>query len=73
MACDICVAPSRALALLLFLAFPPVSSALRNGDNFSNNVFTDLGPILALFGEQAGSLGWADNILFLMVIILQCR
>ena len=39
------------------------------GDNFSNNLFTDLAPLLALFGEQmtkqflSMSLGWADNLL----------
>ena len=53
----------------------PVASALANGDDFSNNLFLDLGPILALFGEQvakqfmAGSLGWSDNILFAMVVL----
>ena len=53
----------------------PVASALANGDDFSNNLFSDLGPILALFGEQvakqfmAGSLGWSDNILFAMVVL----
>ena len=51
----------------------PVASALANGDDFSNNLFSDLAPILALFGEEvakqfmAGSLGWSDNILFAMV------
>ncbi|MCJ1231981.1 hypothetical protein MMC12_008662 [Toensbergia leucococca] len=39
------------------------------GDNFSNNLFTDLAPLLALFGEQmtkrflSMSMGWADNLL----------
>lgn len=39
------------------------------GDEFSNNLFSDLAPLLALFGEQVTkqfmsmSLGWADNIL----------
>jgi hypothetical protein len=51
----------------------PTASALADGDDFSNNLFTDLGPIISLFGEQvakqfmAGSLGWSDNILFAMV------
>jgi len=39
------------------------------GDNFSNNLFTDLAPLLALFGDQmtkqflAMSMGWMDNAL----------
>ncbi|KNG50971.1 2-oxoisovalerate dehydrogenase subunit mitochondrial precursor [Stemphylium lycopersici] len=39
------------------------------GDEFSNNLFSDLAPLLTLFGEQVTkqflsmSLGWADNIL----------
>jgi hypothetical protein len=40
------------------------------GDDFSNNLFTDLGPLLALFGADvttqfmSQSLGWPDHILF---------
>lgn len=40
-----------------------------DGDEFSNNLFSDLAPLLTLFGEQVTkqflsmSLGWADNIL----------
>jgi hypothetical protein len=40
----------------------------NGGDEFSNNLLSDLAPLLALFGEQATrqfmaqSLGWADNI-----------
>ncbi|EEP77677.1 conserved hypothetical protein [Uncinocarpus reesii 1704] len=51
---------------------PVVSAANQSGDDFSNNLFSDLAPILTLFGEHvakqfmAGSLGWADNILFAM-------
>ncbi|KAF1850126.1 uncharacterized protein K460DRAFT_326679, partial [Cucurbitaria berberidis CBS 394.84] len=39
------------------------------GEEFSNNLFSDLAPLLTLFGEQVTkqfltmSLGWADNIL----------
>ncbi len=39
------------------------------GEEFSNNLFSDLAPLLALFGEQVTkqflsmSMGWADNIL----------
>ncbi|KAK1830206.1 hypothetical protein QBC39DRAFT_354441 [Podospora conica] len=42
------------------------------GDEFSNNLFSDLAPLLTLFGEQVTkqflsmSLGWADNILLAM-------
>jgi len=52
---------------------PVVSAAFANGNDFSNNLFSDLAPVLALFGEQvakqfmAGSMGWEDNILFAMV------
>lgn len=70
---------SKLRALLLFLlaivsiAYIPRASAFTDGADFSNNLFSDLGPILSLFGEQvakqfmAGSLGWSDNILFAMV------
>ncbi|KAF8535765.1 hypothetical protein BDD12DRAFT_796787, partial [Trichophaea hybrida] len=40
----------------------------HGGDEYSNNIISDLAPLLALFGEQvtrqfmAESLGWADNI-----------
>ena len=60
---------------VVFAAFLPITSALANGNDFSNNLFSDLSPILALFGEQvakqfmAGSLGWSDNILFAMVVL----
>ncbi|KAK6348811.1 hypothetical protein TWF730_009581 [Orbilia blumenaviensis] len=42
------------------------------GDEFSNNLFSDLAPILALFGEQVArqflsqSISWLDNIIFAM-------
>ncbi|KAL0936785.1 ankyrin repeat protein [Colletotrichum truncatum] len=42
------------------------------GDEFSNNLFSDLAPLLTLFGEQVTkqflsmSMGWADNILLAM-------
>ncbi|EON65652.1 hypothetical protein W97_04891 [Coniosporium apollinis CBS 100218] len=42
------------------------------GDEFSNNLFSDLAPLLALFGEQVTkqflsmSMGWTDNILLAM-------
>ncbi|KAF2011218.1 hypothetical protein BU24DRAFT_495443 [Aaosphaeria arxii CBS 175.79] len=43
-----------------------------NGDEFSNNLFSDLAPLLTLFGEQVTkqfltmSMGWADNVLVSM-------
>ncbi|RYP05608.1 hypothetical protein DL765_009791 [Monosporascus sp. GIB2] len=43
-----------------------------NGDEFSNNLFSDLAPLLPLFGEQVTrqflsmSLCWADNFLLAM-------
>ncbi|OAL57271.1 hypothetical protein IQ07DRAFT_462740, partial [Pyrenochaeta sp. DS3sAY3a] len=42
------------------------------GDEFSNNLFSDLAPLLTLFGEQVTkqfvsmSMGWTDNILLAM-------
>ena len=41
-------------------------------NDFSNNLFSDLAPLLTLFGEQVTiqflsmSMGWADNILLSM-------
>ncbi|KAF9773469.1 hypothetical protein IL306_008710 [Fusarium sp. DS 682] len=43
-----------------------------DGNDFSNNLFSDLAPLLTLFGEQVTkqflsmSMGWADNILLAM-------
>ncbi|OJD30013.1 mfs general substrate transporter [Diplodia corticola] len=43
-----------------------------DGDDFSNNLFSDLAPLLTLFGEQVTkqffslSFGWADHILLAM-------
>jgi hypothetical protein len=59
-----------ALAATIVLAQPVV--AADTGDDFSNNLFSDLAPVLQLFGEQVAkqfmsqSLGWADNIIFAM-------
>ena len=67
--------PRGIFCAVVFAACLPVASALANGEDFSNNLFSDLAPILALFGEQvakqfmAGSLGWSDNILFAMVVL----
>ncbi|XXG98400.1 hypothetical protein Hte_004723 [Hypoxylon texense] len=47
--------------------------AADDGDDFSNNLFTDLGPLLSLFGERvtmqfmSQSMGWEDNIILAMV------
>ena len=67
--------PRGVFSGVVFVACLPVASALADGVDFSNNLFSDLAPILALFGEQvakqfmAGSLGWSDNILFAMVVL----
>lgn len=43
-----------------------------NGEHLASNLFSDLAPLIALFGEQvtkqflSESMGWADNILFAM-------
>ena len=43
-----------------------------SNDDFSNDLFTDLAPLLNLFGEEVSkqfmsqSLGWADDIIFAM-------
>ncbi|QPC71950.1 hypothetical protein HYE68_002702 [Fusarium pseudograminearum] len=49
--------------------------ASDDGDDFSNNLFSDLAPLLALFGERvtmqfmSQSVGWADNIILAMAPI----
>src|SRR5437762_441362 len=58
--------------VLLAIIAPSQAIAAHSGEDFSNNLFTDLGPILALFGEQVAkqfmsqSMGWADSIIFAM-------
>ncbi|KAF7554153.1 hypothetical protein G7Z17_g3123 [Cylindrodendrum hubeiense] len=48
------------------------SVAADTGDEFSNNLFSDLAPLLALFGERvtmqfmSQSMGWADNVILAM-------
>ncbi|KAJ4212988.1 hypothetical protein NW759_011249 [Fusarium solani] len=50
----------------------PTTSDEFDGDDFSNNLFSDLAPLLTLFGEQVTkqflsmSMGWADNVLLAM-------
>ncbi|KAK2031336.1 hypothetical protein LX32DRAFT_691740 [Colletotrichum zoysiae] len=57
----------------LFVIMFAASAAADDGDDFVNNLFSDLAPLLALFGERvtmqfiSQSLGWADNILLAMV------
>ncbi|KAH0607874.1 uncharacterized protein H6S33_001926 [Morchella sextelata] len=47
-------------------------SGWSEGSDFTNNFISDLGPLLALFGEQVAkqfmseSMGWADSIIFAM-------
>ena len=54
-----------------FLALPPGALA-ANGVDFSNNLFSDLGPVLALFGEQVArqfmsqSMSWLEDVIFAM-------
>ncbi|KAL2113012.1 hypothetical protein VUR80DRAFT_5609 [Thermomyces stellatus] len=60
--------------LLLLVAACSVMGAVADddGDDFSNNLFTDLTPLLTLFGERvttqfmSQSTGWADNIILAM-------
>jgi hypothetical protein len=63
--------PNMAVAITMFaVLFTPVAS--DPGDEFSNNLFSDLAPILQLFGEQVAkqfmsqSMGWSDHIIFSM-------
>ncbi|KAJ3538230.1 hypothetical protein NM208_g6000 [Fusarium decemcellulare] len=63
--------------ILLLLAFfvAQVNADGDNGDDISNNLFSDLAPLLALFGERvtmqfiSQSMGWADNVLLAMAPI----
>src|ERR1700760_2040012 len=56
---------------VIFLALPPGALA-ANGVDFSNNLFSDLGPVLALFGEQVArqfmsqSMSWLEDVIFAM-------
>ncbi|CUS14875.1 unnamed protein product, partial [Tuber aestivum] len=55
----------------IFLALPPGALA-TDGVDFSNNLFSDLGPLLALFGEQVAkqfmsqSMSWLEDVIFAM-------
>ncbi|EQB52360.1 hypothetical protein CGLO_08024 [Colletotrichum gloeosporioides Cg-14] len=65
---------SRKLRLFFILLFARAVSA-DGGDDFANNLFSDLAPLLALFGERvtmqfmSASMGWADNIILAMAPI----
>ncbi|KAH7243933.1 hypothetical protein B0J15DRAFT_451668 [Fusarium solani] len=66
------MAAAEILKLLLAISFVDHVAAADSGDDFSNNLFSDLAPILTLFGERVAmqfmsqSMGWADNIIFAM-------
>ncbi|KAK5654663.1 hypothetical protein OQA88_6986 [Cercophora sp. LCS_1] len=61
----------KAIILAVVLITRPVAAA-DDGDDFSNNLFSDLAPLLALFGERvttqfmSQAVGWADNIILAM-------
>ncbi|KAF2114543.1 hypothetical protein BDV96DRAFT_577029 [Lophiotrema nucula] len=64
----------QCLVALLLCFFPRVSSAAGDdGGELGINLFTDLAPLLALFGEQfarqfmSESLLWLDHVIFAMV------
>ncbi|PTD10219.1 putative uncharacterized transporter, partial [Fusarium culmorum] len=64
-----CKGTIYAFVLLLLL---PASVGADSGDDFSNNLFSDLAPLLALFGERvtmqflSQSMGWSDCIILSM-------
>ncbi|KAF5653881.1 ankyrin repeat [Fusarium sp. NRRL 25303] len=55
--------------LVAFFTFLSIPALADSGDDFSNNLFSDLAPLLALFGERvtmqflSQSMGWADCII----------
>lgn len=57
----------------VFILVGPAIAASMDGDEFSNNLISDLAPLLSLFGEQvtkqfmSESMGWADHFIFAMV------
>ena len=56
------MAPITATANLATAALDPASTLSQpggfGGDEFSNNLFSDLAPLLALFGEQVSIYLW---------------
>ncbi|CAI0649612.1 unnamed protein product [Colletotrichum noveboracense] len=65
----------RLLLAWALLALGSRCVAADDGDDFVNNLFSDLAPLLALFGERvtmqfmSQSMGWADNIILAMAPI----
>ncbi|UQC89398.1 uncharacterized protein CLUP02_14927 [Colletotrichum lupini] len=63
---------AKMMRVFLFTPALAASVAADDGDDFVNNLFSDLAPLLALFGERvtmqfmSQSLGWADNIVLAM-------
>ncbi|KDN62943.1 hypothetical protein CSUB01_08487 [Colletotrichum sublineola] len=61
---------SRMPLLLVVLLW--AGSVSADGYDFANNLFSDLAPLLALFGERvtmqfmSGAMGWADTIILAM-------
>ena len=61
---------AASIIVIIFLLEPV--ACVDEGDEFSNNLFSDLAPLLQLFGEQVAkqfmsqSMGWADNVIFAM-------
>ncbi|KAH6650766.1 hypothetical protein F5144DRAFT_59685 [Chaetomium tenue] len=57
---------------LLLLSFARCVIAADSGDDFSNNLFSDLAPLLSLLGEQvtmqfmSQAMGWTDNVILAM-------
>ncbi|KAF8532918.1 hypothetical protein BDD12DRAFT_799739, partial [Trichophaea hybrida] len=66
------MAVNRHFIPILALPLFPVLSSGDNGDEFTNNLFSDLAPMLALFGERfaqqfmSQSMGWLDHIIMAM-------
>jgi len=60
-------------AIIVTMIFFVHIASCASGDDFANNLFTDLGPILQLFGERVTtqylsmSMRWPDHIIFAMV------
>ncbi|KAF8533780.1 hypothetical protein BDD12DRAFT_468216 [Trichophaea hybrida] len=61
--------PSRFFSVSIFAARIPLVSA-DAGDDFSNNLLSDLAPIMALFGEKVAiqymsqSMDWVEDLIF---------
>lgn len=67
---------TKLFGYLCFAARIPLVYAAEFNDDVTNNLFSDLAPLLTLFGEQvakqfmASSSTWEDNILFAMVMLV---